>query len=50
VVKPVFENFEEFKSLHPALAHLDRREMVQAALTAPLHPGAQRYNREAGVM
>jgi TRAP transporter TAXI family solute receptor len=50
VVKPVFENFEEFKSLHPALAHLDRREMVQAALTAPLHPGAERYYREAGVM
>jgi hypothetical protein len=50
VVKSVFENFEDFKRLHPALAHLDRREMARAALTAPLHPGAERYYREAGLM
>jgi uncharacterized protein len=50
VVKSVFENFEEFKSLHPALANLDRREMARAALTAPLHPGAERYYREAGLI
>ena len=28
----------------------DEREMVQAALTAPLHPGAERYYREAGLL
>jgi TRAP transporter TAXI family solute receptor len=50
VVRSVFENFEEFKSLHPALANLDRREMARAALTAPLHPGAERYYREAGLI
>jgi TRAP transporter TAXI family solute receptor len=50
VVKSVFENFEEFKGVHPALAHLDRQEMARAALTAPLHPGAERYYREAGLM
>ncbi len=50
MVKSVFENFEEFKKIHPALAHLDRQEMVRAALTAPLHPGAERYYREAGLM
>ncbi|MEM7022826.1 MAG: TAXI family TRAP transporter solute-binding subunit, partial [Pseudomonadota bacterium] len=50
VVKSVFENFEEFKSLHPALGHLDRKEMASAALSAPLHPGAERYYREAGLM
>ena len=50
VVKSVFENFEDFKRLHPALAHLDRGEMARAALTAPLHPGAERYYREAGLM
>jgi uncharacterized protein len=38
VVKSVFENFGEFKGLHPALAHLDWREMARAALTTPLHP------------
>ena len=50
VVKSVFENFEEFQSFHTALAHLDRREMARASLTAPLHPGAERYYREAGLM
>jgi TRAP transporter TAXI family solute receptor len=50
VVKSVFENFEEFKSLHVALAQLDPREMAHAGLTAPLHPGAERYYREAGLM
>jgi TRAP-type uncharacterized transport system substrate-binding protein len=50
MVKSVFENFEEFKDLHPALAQLDQGEMTRAALTAPLHPGAERYYREAGMM
>jgi uncharacterized protein len=50
VVKSVFESFEEFKRLHPALGQLDRREMARAALTAPLHPGAERYYREASLM
>jgi TRAP transporter TAXI family solute receptor len=50
VVKSVFENFEQFNSLHPALANLDRREMARAALTAPLHPGAERYYHEAGLI
>ncbi|MCA8879506.1 MAG: TAXI family TRAP transporter solute-binding subunit [Rhodobacteraceae bacterium] len=50
LVRTVFENFDEFRKLHPALAHLDKNEMVSAALTAPLHPGAERYYREAGLM
>lgn len=50
VVRSVFENLEQFEGLHPALANLDRREMARAALTAPLHPGAERYYREAGLM
>ena len=50
MVKSVFENFERFKSLHPALERLDRREMATTALSAPLHPGAERYYREAALM
>jgi TRAP transporter TAXI family solute receptor len=50
LVKSVFENFDQLQALHPALAHLDRREMARAALTAPLHPGAERYYREAGLI
>jgi len=48
VVKSVFDNFEEFKKLHPALAHLTPQEMVKNGLSAPLHEGAARYYREKG--
>ena len=50
VVKAVFENFEDFKKLHPALANLDKAEMTRAGLSAPLHPGAEKYYKEAGLM
>ncbi|HZD26094.1 MAG TPA: TAXI family TRAP transporter solute-binding subunit [Alphaproteobacteria bacterium] len=50
VVKAVFDNFDEFKKLHPAFAHLDPKEMTKAALSAPLHPGAVRYYKEKGMM
>ena len=48
VVKAVFENFDEFKKLHPALAHLDPKKMVKDGLSAPLHPGAAKYYKEKG--
>ena len=48
VVKAVFDNFEEFKKLHPALANLKPEEMVTNGLSAPLHEGAARYYKEKG--
>jgi TRAP transporter TAXI family solute receptor len=48
VVKAVFDNFEEFKKLHPALANLKPENMVKDGLSAPLHDGAARYYREKG--
>jgi hypothetical protein len=48
VTKAVFENFDEFKKLHPAFAQLDPKAMVSAGLSAPLHEGAARYYREKG--
>ncbi|MEO9655550.1 TAXI family TRAP transporter solute-binding subunit [Marinomonas sp.] len=50
VVKAVFENFETFKKLHPAFANLKKEEMVKDGLSAPLHPGAVKYYKEAGLM
>ena len=50
VTKAVFENFDEFKKLHPAFAHLDPKQMISAGLSAPLHEGALRYYREKGCM
>ncbi len=48
LVSAVFDNFEDFKKLHPAFAHLKPEEMISAGLSAPLHPGALRYYREQG--
>ncbi|MXN66985.1 TAXI family TRAP transporter solute-binding subunit [Stappia sp. GBMRC 2046] len=48
VVKAVFEDFETFKSRHPALAQLSVDEMIRDSLTAPLHSGARRYYVERG--
>ncbi|EEX10874.1 trap transporter solute receptor, taxi family [Ruegeria lacuscaerulensis ITI-1157] len=48
VVSSVFENFEDFKKLHPAFANLKPEEMIKDGLSAPLHPGAEKYYREKG--
>ena len=48
VTKAVFDNFDEFKKLHPALAHLKPEDMVKNGLSAPLHDGAVRYYKEKG--
>ena len=50
VVKAVFDNFEEFKKLHPALAALKPENMIKDGLSAPLHEGAVRYYKEKGWM
>ncbi|HYN13956.1 MAG TPA: TAXI family TRAP transporter solute-binding subunit, partial [Burkholderiales bacterium] len=47
-VKGVFDNFDEFKKLHPALAILKPEEMVKNGLSAPLHDGAAKYYKEKG--
>lgn len=46
LVRAVFENFEEFKKLHPAFAHLDPTQMIRDGLAVPLHDGAVRYYKE----
>jgi len=50
VVKAVFENFDGFKKLHPAFAILDKKGMTMNGLSAPLHDGAVKYYKEAGLM
>ncbi len=47
VVKAVFENLEELKAAHAAFRHLDPAAMLQG-LSAPFHPGAERYYKERG--
>jgi len=50
LVKAVFENFDDFKGLHPAFANLVPSEMASAGLSAPLHDGAAKYYKEAGLI
>lgn len=48
VTREVFENLDDFKKLHPAYAGLTKENMLQG-LSAPIHPGALTYYREAGL-
>ncbi len=50
LVKAIFENFDDFKKLHPAFGRLTKEQMVKDGLSAPLHPGAEKYYKEAGLM
>ena len=49
VVKAVFDNFDDFKALHPAFKNLKEEEMIKDGLSAPLHPGAIKYYKERGL-
>jgi TRAP transporter TAXI family solute receptor len=48
ITKEVFENFEAFKKLHPAYQVLTKKNMLEG-MSAPIHPGAMKYYKEAGL-
>ena len=50
VVKAVFDNFDQFRKLHPAFANLEEQEMISDSLSAPVHAGAAKYYKERGWM
>ncbi|MDQ3458738.1 MAG: TAXI family TRAP transporter solute-binding subunit [Deinococcota bacterium] len=49
VVTAVLNNLETFQQTHPALAGLTEEDFL-SGLGAPLHPGAERAYREAGMI
>lgn len=49
LVKSVVENFDKFKRLHPAYKNLNKEDLLKG-LAAPLHPGAKKYFKEAGLI
>ena len=49
ITKEVFENFDEFKTLHPAYKVLTKQNMLQG-LTAPVHNGALKYYEEVDLL
>lgn len=50
IVSSVFENFDDFQRLHPAYATVTPEGMATTGMSAPLHDGAARYFREAGLI
>jgi TRAP transporter TAXI family solute receptor len=50
ITRAVFDNFEEFRGLHPAFAALEPKRMTHDGITAPLHAGAERYFRDRGLL
>lgn len=50
LVRGVFDNFERFRSTHPSLGRLERRDMLPDEHLAPLHEGARRYFEEVGMI
>lgn len=47
IVKAVFENFDNFKTLHPVFSSLKKEDMIKEGNSAPIHPGALKYFKEA---
>ena len=49
ITKEVFDNLDEFKKLHAAYSGLTKKSMLEG-LSAPIHPGALKYYKEAGLV
>ena len=47
ITKAVFDNLDDFKKLHPAVANITREQMLEGN-TVPFHPGAVKYFKEKG--
>jgi uncharacterized protein len=50
VVKSVFDNLDNFKTLHPVFATLDANSMAKTSQVVPFHPGALKYFKEKGLV
>ena len=49
ITKEIFDNIDDFKALHPAFTVLTKENMLEGN-TAPYHPGALKYFKEAGLI
>jgi hypothetical protein len=48
ITREIFNDLEDFKKLHPAYGVLTKQNMLET-LSAPIHPGALKYYKEAGL-
>ena len=49
ITKAVFDNFDDFRKLHPAVANITKEQMLSGN-TVPFHPGALKYFKEKGLV
>lgn len=49
VVKAILDNFDEYKTLHPALSAVTKESLIQG-LSAPLHPAAEAEFKKHGII
>src|SRR5258706_10370310 len=49
-MKALFDNKDRVRSIHPSLANFSVESVFQNPTPLPLHPGAERFYREAGVL
>ncbi len=49
MTKAIFDNIEQLQSVHPAAEHI-QLSSSQQGLTVPLHPGAEKYYRQLGIL
>jgi len=47
ITRSVFENFDNFKTLHPVFSSLKKEEMINQGNSAPIHSGALKYYKES---
>lgn len=50
LTKAVFSNFDDFKTLHPVFSSMTKKNIIKDGNSAPLHPGALKYYKEAGLL
>jgi len=50
IVAAIFGHFADFRRLHPVLWTSNMEDMVPAGDVVPIHPGALKYYREAGLV
>ncbi len=50
IAKAVLAHVAELRTLHPVLARLRAREMINDGLTAPVHPAAEQVCKELGLL
>ena len=49
ITRTVFEHLPELRTLHLAFAPVTAENMLDLCVFVPVHPGAARYYREAGL-